>query len=119
MLSTFDELLVTIKEYSFDVIAMSETSLKNNPHLLNYVTIPGYSILYRNRDNIRGGGVGIYIKESLNFKRRADVEEIEPELEHIWLEINGRNKHSKLLWGVMYRSNRMQAYQTWLGKTEI
>ena len=118
MLSTFDELLVTIKEYSFDVIAMSETWLKNNPHLLNYVTIPGYSILYRNRDNIRGGGVGIYIKESLNFKRRADVEEIEPELEHIWLEINGRNKHSKLLLGVMYRSNRMQAYQTWLGKTE-
>ena len=63
------------------------------------------SILYRNRDNIRGGGVGIYIKESLNFKRRADVEEIEPELEHIWLEINGRNKHSKLLLGVMNRSN--------------
>jgi hypothetical protein len=24
----------------------------------------------------------------------------------------------KLLLGVMYRSNRMQAYQTWLGKTE-
>ena len=117
MLSTFDELLVTIKEFPLDIIAMSETWLKNNPYLLNYVTIPGYSLLFRNRD-IRGGGVGVYIKETLKFKRRSDVEKIEPELEHIWLEIDGRNKHSKLLLGVMYRSNRMQDYQTWLAKTE-
>lgn len=55
MLSTFDELLVTIKEFPLDIIVMSETWLKNNPYLLNHVTIPGYSLLFRNRDNIRGG----------------------------------------------------------------
>ena len=65
-----------------------------------------------------GGGVGAYIKESLKFKRRSGIEKIEPELEHIWLEIDGNNKHSKLLLGVMYCSNRMQDYQTWLAKTE-
>ena len=38
MVSTFDKLLAPIKEYSFDIIAMSETWLKDNPHLLKYVT---------------------------------------------------------------------------------
>ena len=37
---------------------------------------------------------------------------------HIWPEIDGRHKHSKQLLGVMYRSNQMQDYQTWLAKTE-
>ena len=40
MVSSFDELLLLLKEYSYDVITMSETWLKNNPNLLNYVTIP-------------------------------------------------------------------------------
>jgi hypothetical protein len=97
---------------------MSETWMKNNPHLLQYVSIPGYSSLFRNRDVIRGGGVGVYIKNSINFKRRCDIEQIEPELEHIWVEISGRNKNSKLLLGVMYRSNRMQDFQTWIDKSE-
>ena len=118
MVSTFDELLVTIREYPFDAIAMSETWMKNNPHLLQYVSIPGYTYLFRNRDEIRGGGVGLYIKNSFNFKRRTVIEKIEPELEQIWVEISGRNKNSKLLLGVMYRSNRIQDFQTWIDKSE-
>ena len=60
---------------------MSETWLKNNPHLLNYVTIPEYSNIFRNRDDIRGGGVGVYLRDAIDFKRRTDIENIEPELE--------------------------------------
>ena len=118
MVSTFDELLVTIREYPFDVIAMSETWMKNNPHLLQYVSIPGYTNLFRNLDEIRGGRVALYIKNSINFKRRTDIEKIEPELEQIWVEISGRNKNIKLLLDVMYRSNRMQDFQTWIDKSE-
>ena len=97
---------------------MSETWLKNNPHLLNYVTIPGYSNIFQNRDDIRRGGVGVYLKHAIDFKRRTDIENIEPELEHIWLEISGCNKHSNLLLGVMYRSECMQNFETWMDKTE-
>ena len=118
MVSTFDELLVTIKEYPFDVIAMSETWLKDNPHLLNYVTIPGYSQVFRNREKIRGGGVGFYIREGIMFKRRMDIENVEPDLEHIWLEVDGRNRHSKMLLGVIYRSESMDNFSSWIEKTE-
>ena len=40
----------------------------------------------------------------------VDVENIEPELEHVW-EIPGANRHSKMLLGVMYRSERIQDFQ--------
>ena len=46
MVSTFDELLVTMNEYPFDVVTMRETWLKDNPHLLSYVNIPGYCSIF-------------------------------------------------------------------------
>ena len=66
MVSAFDELLLTIKQYLFDVTSMSETWLKDNLLLLNHE--------FRSRNSIRGGGVGAYINETLTFKRRSDIE---------------------------------------------
>ena len=41
---------------------MSETWLKNNDLLKKHVTIPGYDMLYKNREKVRDGGVGfIYV----------------------------------------------------------
>ena len=36
---------------------MSETWLKNNDLLIKHVTIPGYDMLYKNREKVRGGGM--------------------------------------------------------------
>ena len=60
----------------------------------------------------------MYLSDAIDFRRRTDIENIEPELEHIWLEIPGHNRYSKLLLGVMYHSERMQNFQTWMDKTE-
>ena len=114
MVSAFDELLLKIKQYPFDVISMSETWLKENPLLLKHVTILGYNCEFRSRNSIRGGGVGAYIKETLTYKRKSDIEAKELDLEHLWLEFPGRNKNSKLLLGTMYRSERMLNSTKWL-----
>ena len=74
MVSTFDEFILTINQFPFDIITLSETWLKDNRHLLDYVSIPGYVNLFRNRDIIRGGGVGIYLRDNIKFKRRKDIE---------------------------------------------
>ena len=71
MISTFDDLLLAVDRYKFDVITMRETSLKENHLLLQYVTIPGYTHAFNNRHKKRGGGVGVYIKDSIKFKRRS------------------------------------------------
>lgn len=46
MVSSFDELLITMNGYPFDIITMRETWLKDNPHLLQYVTVCIYYRYY-------------------------------------------------------------------------
>ena len=118
MTSTFDDLLLVIQRYDFDIITLSETWLKDNPQLLSHVSIAGYVNEFKNRDKIRGGGVGAYIKENVKYKRRKDIESRYPELEHLWLELQGRNKNSNLLLGTIYRSARLLGPQQWLAQME-
>ena len=104
MVSTFDSLLLTIKQCLFHVVCMSETWLKSNQLLLQHVTIPGYCNAFRHRDNTKGGGVGIYVRDTIKFKRRKDIEGRYSELEHLWIELPGRNRNSKILLGTIYHS---------------
>ena len=39
-------------------------------------------------------------------------------MEQLWIEIPGRNKHSKALIGVIYRSERVQSSSDWLDSFE-
>ena len=107
MVSTFNEFLLTVTNHTLDIITLSETWLKDNPLLMEYVAIPGFNTEFRSRDTIRGGGVGAYIKDTIKYKRRHDIENLLPELEHLWIEVPGRNRHSKALVGVIYRSRRV------------
>ena len=118
MTSTFDSLLMTIDRYSFDIITMSETWLNENKLRLQHVTIPGYVQVFNHRDQIKGGGVGAYVKESIDFKRRTDIEKRYPSMEHLWIEIKGRNKRSNLLLGIVYRSDSVMVCSDWLGLFE-
>ena len=43
MSSTFDEFQGMLYQYPFDIITLSETWLRNDTNLLQYVPIPGYS----------------------------------------------------------------------------
>ena len=118
MISTFDGLLMTLRQYPFHVISMSETWLKNNPLLLQHVNIAGYCNAFRNRDKIKGGGVGVYVKETIKFKRRTDIENRYPKIEHLWIELPGRNKNSKMLLGTIYRSQSQMHFSEWLDTLE-
>ena len=50
MSSTFDEFQVMLYQYPFDIITLSETWLRNDTNLLQYVQIPGYNFCYKNRE---------------------------------------------------------------------
>ena len=55
MTSTFDELVMLLNDYPFDVVMLSETWLKDNALLLQHVSIPGFVATYRNRQQHKGG----------------------------------------------------------------
>ena len=61
----------------------SETWLKDDNKMIDYVQIPGYQLEYRNRENRRGDGVGVHIKESIKeYKVRKDINRIGVDIEH-------------------------------------
>ena len=61
------------------------------------LSIDRYATEFRHRVATKGGGVGAYMKENVAYRRRFDIEKTQPDLEHLWLELPRRNKHSKLL----------------------
>ena len=117
MVSTFNEFLLTVNNYALDIITLSKTWLKDNPLLMEYVTISGFNTEFRSRNTIRDGGVGSYIKDTIKYKRRRDIENLLPELVHLWREVPGRNKHSKALVRVIYRSRRILDDASWFDET--
>ena len=46
MTSTFNEFLLTVKQLPMDVITLSETWIKNNPAVLEYMAVPGYTAVF-------------------------------------------------------------------------
>ena len=65
MRSSFNEFQLFVSQLAMDIITMSETWLRDNPALLEYVTLPGYTSVFRNREGVKGGGVGAYISDSI------------------------------------------------------
>jgi hypothetical protein len=65
-----------------------------------------------------GGGGGAYISNSIKYKQRKDIENFQTNMEQLWFEVPGRNKHSKALISVIYRSERIQSSSDWLDSFE-
>jgi len=111
MSSTFDEFQVMLKQNPFDIITLSETWLKDNKHLLEYVKINGYNFSFKNRDEKRGGGVGVYI--------RNDFNKLDETIEQLWIEIKNKNKKSSFLVETFYQpSSNDQIKLDWINKFE-
>ena len=54
----------------FSVIGITETWLDDSSHTSN---ISGYNFIHHHRVNRAGGGVGIYLRDHLEFKHRVDL----------------------------------------------
>ncbi len=85
------------ENFSFDYIGMSEVFKCDRDSRLN---LPGFhDFITRTRVDRNGGGVGIFIKENINFKIRDDLSVFIPHLfESIFIETSTRD-----IVGVIYR----------------
>ena len=91
-------------ELEIDVICLSETWLK--PHTpKESVKIEGYELERKDRIGVGSGGVGIYISDSLPYKRRKQYEL--NDLELLWIEVEMGAK--KVYIGSCYRPNGQNA----------
>ena len=81
----FDAYLSTL-DFSFDIIALSETWL--NPENADLYNIVGYDYIHKYRSNRIGGGVSILIKKPLNFTYRTDLCIFNDDIESVFIEID-------------------------------
>ena len=103
LVTTFDAFHLMLENHKFDIVALSETWLKDNKHQYEYVQIPGYNTVFRNRENKNGGGVGFYVNDHLSFTLRNDITKMGDSIETIWIEVCGKNKNSAFLIGAFYQ----------------
>ena len=86
---------------SVDMVLLCETFL--NKKTENSINIPGYTVIANNRQQTRGGGTAILIKDGLKYNRRKDLDIfIEKEVEPVFIELLMKsNKH--IVVGSMFR----------------
>ena len=103
--------------HDFSVIGLSETWLNDISE--KYFDLPNYSFISKTRNNKHGGGVGMYISNTLDFKVRDDLSTFHEEiLESLFIELRFKGKKSKIV-GVIYRppNNTFNKFEENLTKT--
>ena len=90
ILPKFEELRILFcHENNVDIFCFCETFLHKNVSDTE-ISITGYNTVRRDRhSNTIGGGIIVYIKNNLSFKRRHDLEF--DSIESIWIEVLVRN----------------------------
>ena len=90
------------EKIQFDAILLCETFLTDTNHDL--FNIPGYTFISRHRKHYRQGGVGIYIKNNINFIIRDDLSIfIETYFETLFLEVTSSKGNRPIIIGEVYR----------------
>ena len=92
-------------DFKFDIIAISESKLKNNPKI--NIELPGYHVPHCKFTEAEKGGTILYISKSLFYKPRKDLEIYESkELESSFIEIINKKSSNDIV-GVIYRHPKM------------
>ena len=119
MTLTFDEFQFMVNKLKFDIITLSETWLKNEKYLLEYVNLLGYKFSYRSRNEKRGGGEDVYIEDCITYKIRNDTISLDDSLEHLSVKVKCKNKKSPYLIGVVYQPSSKNAKKIeWIEKAK-
>ena len=82
-----------------DIIAISETKITYGQILVN-VDINGYDFIHCN-STTKADGIGIYIKKSLPYKQKSDINIKLSFVENIWIEVKAAT--GPIVVGVIYR----------------
>ena len=97
------KLLISSLDIEFSVLALTESWLK--PHNCELFPLSGFNHEHLIRPTKTGGGVSIYIKDSLDYKIRHDLSSIDSIAEILWVEFDksktGTTKN--ILLGCLYR----------------
>ena len=92
--------ILETKNSRVDIILLCKTFLNKTTEKL--VKIPGYTLICNSRSESKGGGTAILLRNSINYKRRKDIEVFEEKcVESTIIEITTKDG-KKIIVGSMY-----------------
>ena len=109
---SFKKHSVDLEEYlstlntSFSAIGLSETWLDTTFNDLN--SIPGYQFISKPRPVGSGGGVGIFLCDTYQYKKRCDLESMNCVLDSVFVEIVKPNNEKNFILGCLYKPPYVQ-----------
>ena len=97
------EMYLNSLDFQFSFIGLTETWLDSNK--CDLYGLPGYVSEDKYRQNRRGGGVSIFIKETIKYKTRSDLDRFDEHFETLFIEIDSTcfNTKKSIIIGVVYR----------------
>ena len=96
------KMLLSILDHPFDIIAVSETKIKDDLEPVTNFSIPGYDFRHTPTKS-DFGGVGIFYKNNLDFVVREDLSQsIHTIAESIFIELSSEKSKNRLI-GCIYR----------------
>ncbi|KAK4823680.1 hypothetical protein QYF61_005651 [Mycteria americana] len=87
-----------VHQENYDMVAITETWWDNSHNWS--VAMDGYKLFRRDRRGRRGGGVALYIRESLDSLELNDCDD---RVECLWVRIRGKANKADIVVGVCYR----------------
>ena len=117
--SKYDILFETLSEsnqFHFDILSFCETWLSND--LEQIANFNGYNKIMKHKSTIKGGGLAIFIRETLKYKIRNDITvptEFVDLFDGLFIQID--SKPNDIVIGVLYRSpshNTITAFNEFL-----
>ena len=108
------ELLTTIK-FEFKVICLTETWCTDDPRNEILFNLENYTSIYKVRKHGRGGGICVFIHNSLTFKLRSDLGTNNNDIESLVIKIN-----KNVVISAQYRqpASDFKQYKTYLEATQ-
>lgn len=81
--------------------------------------VTSFFSFFRNSDEKSGGGIGVYVKDCTNYKVRNDIVSINETLDHLWIEVQGKNKRSPYLIRIVSQTSSRNAKKIiWIEKNQ-
>ena len=103
--------------YPCTIIGLSETRLINNKDSLINTDIPGYTLISQ-PTNSSAGGVGLYVKQDLNYTLRTKLSLSNSDFESLWIEIDNQS-YKSFICGIIYRhpNSDISSFMDYLNST--
>ena len=99
-------LIISLLEYKFDIIGISEHKITKGEVPTANVDIPGYQTFVYEPTESSHGGTGFYLKNNINYTERTDLAlNSSGNFESIFIEINFPERKNLIVGCISYLKN--------------